>query len=105
MVLKIYNNLGIRPRPGERFANIPMQTRANPIFHENLWYSNLAIQFQGAKEEESTGYGQSCLFFKSQFFYTITYELVFIHMNKGVPSNSLTKLTECNELRLIPKGP
>lgn len=105
MVLKIYNNLAIPPGPGERFADTPMQARANPIFHGNPWYSNLAIQLEGAGEEEYTGYGQSCLFFKSQFFYTatnsiVTKELVFIHMYEVVPSNNLTELIECHEVSL-----
>ena len=38
--------------------------------------SDLAIQLEGAGEEEYTGYGQSCLFFKSQFFHAVINNIV-----------------------------
>jgi hypothetical protein len=105
MVLKIYNNLAIPLGPGERFTNIPMQARANPTFHGNPWYSDLAIQLEGAEEEEYTSFRLSCLFFKYQLFHTttnnhVTKKLVFIQMYEVVLSNSLTELIGCNEVSL-----
>jgi hypothetical protein len=70
-----------------------------------VYSSDLAIQLEGAGEEEYTGYGQSCLFFKSQFFHTttnniVTKELVFIQIYEVVPSNSLTELIGYDEVSL-----
>ena len=105
MVLKIYNNLAIRLGLGECFTNIPMQARANPTFHGNPQYSDLAIQLEGAREEEYTSFRQFFIFFKSQFFHTttnniVTKKLAFIQMYEVVLSNSLTELIGCDEVSL-----
>jgi hypothetical protein len=105
MILKVYNNLAIPPGPGERFADIAMQARANLAFHGFPWYSDLAIQMDENNEEV---FGRSYLFFKAQFTQflnneVVTKELVFVNMYDTVSSNSLKYLVDCEEICLSDK--